>query len=100
MRALRLIALGMVALSYAGCEGQFGRMANINATPTKSAGRSWCAIDSHAGTRDCVYNSRDECMASGMWLSAGSCYENPFYRPTVAEQAAAGQGTAPRPTSR
>jgi hypothetical protein len=73
----------MAVFALAACEGQFGRMAAINATPTMSAARAWCAVDGNAGTRDCVYDSRAECMASRMWLSAGSCYENPFYQRTT-----------------
>jgi hypothetical protein len=104
MGAFRFAALVTAVLALAACEGQFGRMAAINATPTMNAGRHWCSIESNSGSRDCVYDTRELCIAAQPWLAAGNCVENPSYQaaaPTVpTAQAAATPSTASRPTNR
>jgi hypothetical protein len=46
--------------------------------PAAAQGKEWCTIES-SNTRQCYWDTWDQCRQSKMHLMGGSCFRNPAY---------------------
>lgn len=72
-----ILGAGAVAIGLALCPGP------ATAQVVELQGWQWCAVDSESGDAGCAYSSLQQCLLA-FNQTAGICYQNPDYRPTVA----------------